>query len=143
MSVSYYLALRGLGTDEDYIESIGQFLNSRTETQQSRGKDIYSIGTHVLTMFFHYDKERTEYINEAYGFKADVRFSVYPFSAHYEKGIDLLLELVIYMDFLGVDYLLAEDGEIFRKENGKLTISPKRKNYDSYLNEETIRRFLG
>ncbi len=142
MSITYFLALRGLGTDEEYIESVGQFLNSRTETQQSKEKDTYSIGTHVLTMFMDYDKEGAEFMNEAYGFKADVRFSVYPFNSHFEKGIDLLLELVVYMDFLGVDYLLAEGGEIFRKENGKLTISPKRKNYDSYLNEETIRRVL-
>ncbi len=58
-------------------------------------------------------------------------FDIYFFNERYEAGVDLLLKLVSHLGTIGIDYLFAEDTEVFRKEKGVLTISLKEKNMNT------------
>lgn len=142
MSTTYGLALRGLKTDEEYIKTIHQFLNSHAETKLEKDSGGYSLLNHLITMYLDYETMGLDVTKEIFDFDADIEFQVYFFGARYEEGVDLLLQLAAYLETLGVEYLFEDDVEVFRKENGVLTISPERKEYEYYLNEETIRRFL-
>jgi len=144
MSTTYVLALNGLKTNEEYVDKITKFLDNHDKTYIVKNNyvDGLSIYNSYMTMILHFEEMDLEYFRRLYNFDANIRFSIYFFNERYEEGVDVLLQMVAYLETLGIEYLFEEDVEVFRKENGVLTISPERKGYEYYLNEKTIRRFL-
>ena len=144
MSTLYRLALRGIETNEGYVGNITRFLNNHTKTyiEENNDEDGLSIYNNLITMFLDFEEMDLDYVRKRHNFDANIRFDIYFFNERYEAGVDLLLKLVSHLGTIGIDYLFAEDTEVFRKEKGVLSVNPKRYEEGDYLNRETIRRFL-
>lgn len=145
MSVDYELALRGLKSNEEYVETISRFVAGNIAGELEKNEDGYMFLSRVFNLYFDLKPENMDLpgLQDGYDFDADFALLLYFFNDYYEEAVDLVLKLVAHLDSLGLKYLFAEDGsEVFRKENDGLMIASMRTNWPYYLNEETIRRFL-
>ncbi|HHX37887.1 MAG TPA: hypothetical protein GX717_07900 [Clostridiaceae bacterium] len=144
MSILYELSLKGLGEAEQYVDVVRQYLNTHTETkiQKDTNETGLVIFNNLMTIYFDKEIMDLDYVKKYYDFDADVVFDFYFFNERYEEGVDVLLQMVAYLETLGIEYLFEEDVEVFRKEKGVLSVNPKRYEEGDYLNRETIRRFL-
>ena len=143
MSASYELALRGLKSNEAYVEKISHFVNENIPIQLEKDEDGYILLSEMFNLFFDFKDMDLKGIATGYGFDADFTIDIIIYNNRITEAVELLLKLIVYLDSMNVKYLLIENSaEKFRKEGNELIVAPVNSNWESVFHEEIVSKFL-